>query len=122
MNAADLAAIVREQDAQLAGLDRARPHRAMRRQPPVSRAALDALRRVQQALGSVTVTPTLLLAVVRELRGTDPLTVEVGRAGAVERLQALGVADAESQVDEVLHRYGLVAPDDRALPRQWWDR
>lgn len=121
MNTADLAAIVREQDAQLAELDRATPHRAVWRQRPVSRAALDALRRLEQLLGSV-VTPRVLLAVVRELRGTDPLTVEVGRAGTVERLLALGVADAEHQVDEVFNRYGLVVPDDRTLPRQWWNR
>ncbi|MGH7529910.1 MAG: hypothetical protein ACREMN_05960 [Gemmatimonadales bacterium] len=82
---------------------------------PVTRATLDALRRVERELARATpdTAATTILAVVRELRGADALSVEVGRAGAVERLASLGVPDAESAVDTAFGRYGLIGREAR---------
>jgi len=98
---------------------RARRAVAQRPEKPVKRvtkAALDALRRVERELAKATpkTSPGTILAVVRELRGVDPLSVEVGRAGTIERLTALGVPDAESAVDAAFAHYGLTAPLDSA--------
>lgn len=76
---------------------------------PVSKAALDALRRVERELARATpeTAATTILAVMREVHGLDPLTIEVARAGMVGRLAALGVADAESAADTAFAHYGL---------------
>ena len=90
---------------------------------PVSVAALDALDRVARHLATATpdTAAPVARAVLLELRGQDAITVEVGRASLVQRIEALGQPDAEAAVDKLFRRHGLVARDDRVAARRWWE-